>query len=328
MDNIASTTDKQRKSIFTDVATKLNLPPYIVEKDFWVSWSLDKIFANPKLRDVLRFNGGTSISKAYRIIERIPADVDLILKKDVVLMPEEKLEQPSKTKQAAFDKQIEKRDGQFIQSVLKDTISRSLTGICSVESGPERHILQISYHQVFDYDYTLPTIKLEIGSLSLWEPYEEVLITSFVSNVLPELKIKNPIVPTITAVRTFWEKIIILHREAHRPINANTPPSRCSRHYYDIFRLGHSNIKETALTNVDTLKYIVEFNIRFYPRGWAKYDEAKPGTIKLIPPEHSIPALKSDYERVRPGFYGYVPDFENILAYLTNLESDINNLSR
>lgn len=328
MDSIATTTDKQRRMIFTDVAGKLRLPPCVVEKDFWVSWSLGKIFENPKLHDILRFNGGMSISKAYNIIERVSPDVDLILKQDVVLHPQEKLEQPSKTKQMAFDRQLEARDAQFVQSVIKDAVTCSLDGVCLVQTGPERHMLQLSYRHVFEYNYTQPTIKLEIGSLCLWEPYEERGLTSFVSKVVPELKKNTPIVPTISATRTFWEKIIILHREAHRPVTANMPPLRCSRHYYDIFKLGHSNVKDNAFADLKTLKYVVEFNIRFYPRGWAKYDEAKPGSIKLIPPEHNIPVLKSDYKCLQNGFYGFVPDFDNILAYLKQLENDINNLSR
>lgn len=328
MDNIATTTDKQRRMIFTDVAGKLRLPPCVVEKDFWVSWSLGKIFENPKLHDILRFNGGMSISKAYNIIERVSPDVDLILKQDVILKPQEKLEQPSKTKQLAFDKQLEHRDAQFIQSVIKDAVTYSLDGVCSVQSGPERHMLQLSYRRVCEYNCAHPTIQLEIGSLCLWEPYEERSLTSFVSKAVPDLKVNTPIVPTISATRTFWEKIIILHREAHRPASANRPPLRCSRHYYDIFKLGHSAIKDSALADLDTLKYVVEFNIRFYPRGWAKYDEAKPGSMKLIPPEHNIPVLKSDYKCLQPGFYGNIPDFDNILAYLINLERDINNLSR
>ncbi len=326
MDIVALATDRQRESVFIDVAGKLNLPPCVVERDFWISWSLGKIFANPELRDILRLNGGVSISKAYNIIERISPDVDLVLRQDVILESKEEINKTSKNKQRAFNRQLEERDGQFIQSVLKNTISSALADICSIARGPDDHVLEISYPGVCEYNCSLPTIKLEIGCIGLWNPYTERPITSFVSDVLPEFKDKNPIVPTITATKTFWDKVMLLHREAHRPEGANPPPARCSRHYYDIFKLAHTEIKEVAFTNIDTLKNIAEFNLRFYPRGWAKYDEAKPGSVKLIPPEYSIPKLKSDYENIRTGVYGSVPEFENILTYLAKLEFDINNL--
>lgn len=327
MDKIALATSKQRMIVFTEAASKLKLPPYIVEKDFWVSWVLGKMFADPFLRDILRFKGGTSLSKAYGVIERFSEDIDLILDARVVLFADEELEQKSNTRQAAFNKDVERRAEEYIQSELKANISKVLGKVCKIKGDTDDgHVLQIVYPKVFDYAYIQPMIKLEIGPLSLWDPIEERSITSFVSKTLPELKISDPVVPTIKAERTFWEKITILHHEANRPADKGPVPARYSRHYYDVFKLGHTDIKEKAFADLDLLKGVVNFKIRFYPRGWAKYEEAKPGTMKLLPPEHSMPILKDDYKKMQNMIYGDAPDWDTILAYLTDLENEINNL--
>jgi predicted nucleotidyltransferase component of viral defense system len=51
--------------------------PAVVEKDFWVTWVLDRLFQQPELARLLMFKGGTSLSKVYRLIERFSEDIDL-----------------------------------------------------------------------------------------------------------------------------------------------------------------------------------------------------------------------------------------------------------
>jgi len=127
----------------------------------------------------------------------------------------------------------------------------------------------------------------------------------------------------IKAERTFWEKVTILHHEAHRP-ETSTVPLRYSRHYYDLFMLSRSDIKNSALKDIELLKNVVEFKKKFYPRGWARYDLAVPGTMKLIPPDNVLKFLRTDYREMRNMIFGEYPSFENIIQGLTMLEKEIN----
>ncbi len=43
--------------------------------------------------------------------------------------------------------------------------------------------------------------------------------------------------------------------------------------------------------------------MKFYPRAWAKYQEAIPGTLKLTPPEFRYEALAADYDAMRDMLY-------------------------
>ena len=50
-------------------------PPFLLEKDIWIVWVLDCLFRAP-FGDDLVFKGGTSLSKAYRAIDRFSEDID------------------------------------------------------------------------------------------------------------------------------------------------------------------------------------------------------------------------------------------------------------
>lgn len=61
-------------------------------------------------------------------------------------------------------------------------------------------------------------------------------------------------------------------------------------------------------------------------RAWAKYPEAVPGTLKLLPPEYRFTALEADYNSMQDMLYGDVPTFETVIAAVRELEKEINTL--
>jgi len=79
MDRIAQATAADRAELFRSAAAALRpeRSPAIIEKDFWVCWTLHRIYAVMKFQPELIFKGGTSLSKAYNAIERFSEDVDL-----------------------------------------------------------------------------------------------------------------------------------------------------------------------------------------------------------------------------------------------------------
>lgn len=85
-------------------------------------------------------------------------------------------------------------------------------------------------------------------------------------------------------------------------------------------------VKESAFARCDLLQKVVDFKMKFYPRPWAKYAEAVPGTLRLIPPEYRFPALLSDYKAMKDMLYGDIPDFETVMSTIRKLEKEINEL--
>lgn len=57
-------------------AEAVGLPQLYIEKDYWVTKALKHLCESKHVNDVV-FKGGTSLSKAYRLIERFSEDIDL-----------------------------------------------------------------------------------------------------------------------------------------------------------------------------------------------------------------------------------------------------------
>ena len=79
MRNIARLSDNDRRELFRNTADKMGLNDAIVEKDFWVCFTLDYLFHRSLWKESITFKGGTSLSKAFHLISRFSEDIDLIL---------------------------------------------------------------------------------------------------------------------------------------------------------------------------------------------------------------------------------------------------------
>lgn len=69
----------ERFATFDLTGKALSLPAASVAKDFWVCLALRELFADPKLGPHLTFKGGTSLLKAWGLIDRFSEDVDLTI---------------------------------------------------------------------------------------------------------------------------------------------------------------------------------------------------------------------------------------------------------
>ena len=78
MDRWAKAPPTDRAALFTETAAKKDISPEIVEKDFWVCWTLLQISRLTHLPRLI-FKGGTSLSKAFGIIKRFSEDIDLVI---------------------------------------------------------------------------------------------------------------------------------------------------------------------------------------------------------------------------------------------------------
>src|SRR2546422_6743983 len=77
MDAFALLAAVDRRVGFLQTAEATRLNPIIVEKDFWVCWTLKELFELPAVGEHLIFKGGTSLSKVFKVIERFSEDIDV-----------------------------------------------------------------------------------------------------------------------------------------------------------------------------------------------------------------------------------------------------------
>ena len=328
MNKIANLSEKDRSDLFKETASKMHTTNAIVEKDFWVVWVLDKLFSEKILSKILLFKGGTSLSKIFGLIERFSEDIDLILNWEL-LTGKNPNDDRSKTQQNKFNTSINAKAQKYIKAKILPIVSDILEPHCNcMIKEDDGFSIDIQYPALFSDKTLLPHILLEIGPLASWLPSDEFEITSFAAQEFPNIFSQSSCkVNAVLAERTFWEKATILHQEANR-VEDKVIPSRYSRHYYDLARMAKSDLKNKALADLELLKNVVEFKKRFYPCGWAKYEKAKVGTFKLLPPEFRYKELKEDYVLMQNMIFGKRIDFDIIISILKDLEEEINSLDQ
>ena len=299
-----------------------------VEKDFWVVWVLGRLFASDLLTDKILFKGGTSLSKVFGLIRRFSEDIDLILDWNEVVSEDPNIER-SKNKQDKFNKEVPKQSRLYIDKIFLPEVRRLLGETCTAEietSAPD--VINIKYPSSFNSGYLRPEIRLEIGPIALWVPNGQYEISSYVAESFPDVfKDSTCHVNAIKAERTFWEKATILHAEAFRP-EKKLHLARYSRHYYDLAMMAsNATVKSAALGDLELLHSVVDFKTKFYPASWANYDLAKPGSFKLLPPDHNLKSIAEDYKQMQVMFYGEIPTFDHLMETLQCLEDEINGIA-
>ena len=331
MKNVANLDRADREELFLVTAREKKLPEAVIEKDFWVCWTLDYLFHDSPWKDHLAFKGGTSLSKCFDLIHRFSEDIDLILDWRLVgCGKDEPWAERSKNQQDKFNKVVNARTEIFLAKDFSPgleadfrTLLRDDFQISTDPADPQT--ICFAYPRLFSEGAILPIIRLEIGALAAWTPTQEATITSFAAELYPQVFLQPcTSLRTVLPERTFWEKVTILHKEAFRT-NGMIPP-RYSRHYYDLWCMAQSPVKDAAFQDLDLLWQVVAFKDRFYPAGSAHYELAKPGTMRLIPSEDCLPALRADYEHMKNMIFGEKPEFEAILAEIAALELEIHSL--
>jgi hypothetical protein len=244
-----------------------------------------------------------------------------------VLTDEDPYEGRSNTQQDIFNKKLNKLAEDYIGRDLLPILNGLMQPPCDarVDSYDGQTVI-IQYPKLFSGTYLRPEIRLEIGPMSSMVPCSKYSIRPYAAEVFPE-KFENSFANVVSIVpeRTFWEKVTILHVEAHRPAG-KSHPARYSRHYYDVYKMLDTDIEMKGLKNLKLLDDVVNFKKRFYYSNWAKYDLAAPRTIKLIPDESRLKSLMEDYEAMEEMIFGAYPTFDHIIDKLRAFQKKLNEL--
>lgn len=332
MKKVAKLSNNERQELFRATAARKGMRPEVIEKDFWVCYMLDHLFHDSGYKDAFVFKGGTSLSKSYHVIERFSEDIDLILDwRQIIKDDSDPWEERSKTKQDIYNKQINQNAAVFYKDCLVPKLNEELKGKLGGENCVEideddEMVVNFIYPQIFETEYIIPHVRLEIGPLAEWTPSHKTTITPFAAEEYAAVFEQNSTdVLTIDAERTFWEKITILHKLANYP-EGKELPLRYARHLYDVYCLGHSEVKQNAFSKKELLDKDVVFKKKFYYARSANYETATLKNIKLIPKESISQLLKNDYAAMSNMFYGKAPEYNELLEYLSELEKEIHSL--
>lgn len=227
MNLIAELPAEQRNELFSLTAERMGMGSVaVVEKDFWVCWTLKHLFEHPMLSTLLIFKGGTSLSKVFGLIDRFSEDIDLILDWRVVT-DQDPMADRSKSKQDQLNDEVNEKARSYISGTLLPMLDAALGKHCAVEVSGEKdmgHMVRVKYPETSNAGNLLPYIQLEIGPLASWLPHSEYTIRPYAAEDAPAL-FENPDcrVRAINAERPSFDEIIGGLRELEMEINALAP---------------------------------------------------------------------------------------------------------
>lgn len=321
----------QKADIYRQISNKTGIPVFAVEKDWWVVQTLSVIFGM-KVGKHLVFKGGTSLSKAWKLIERFSEDIDLAIDRAFFGYDGEVTKKERAKLRKASSNYV---DTVFFNELKSGFEANGFTGlrielVQETESDKDRTI-NIFYPNVIPSPgYLLPKIQLEISCRSLREPFTMQPIASLVDETYPDNEFAQEAinVPTVNPERTFLEKTFLLHEEFQRPAE-KMRVDRLSRHLYDIYKLTKTNFAEKALISKELYQTIVDHRYKFNRIGYINYNLHQPQTINILPVPQVMEAWKSDYATMveQMIYEKNPPTFNELISELTILNEKINALA-
>jgi hypothetical protein len=330
------------RGLFQQTGQRLACAPENVEKDFWVCWTLDALYNKAEIKPRLLFKGGTSLSKAFDLIQRFSEDIDItVFRSDLLgedFPSDDELRAMGSNQQRRKLDEVKEHCSAFIngdfQRALRKVAEGELEGLKFViepdPEDPDSQSLLFHYPSAFadsEEEYIRRVVKIESGAKSALDPHETKTIVPYSATEAEGLNLAVPNVITIKPERTFWDKIIILHGQRHWFQNRGAlykDGQRLSRHYYDVYRLLASNHGDNAMNDPDLAESCVQHARLYFNRKPLDLDQATPGTFGIVPADGMLDPLKADYEKMAGMIFGEIPPFDDIIGRIAEAEATLN----
>ena len=339
MNEFLSFTEARRRTVCEQAQDKLGLPPATIEKDFWVCWTLKKLFSLPEWGSRLAFKGGTSLSKGWALIERFSEDIDIVINRDALgfggdMAPDRA---PSKKqirkKLDALKAASQQCVNETLLPLLVEEVSREMPEELPWHIDPDLddsdgQTLLLTYPTAFGDQtaYLGRVVKIELGARSDTEPTQKIDIHPYLEDAFPDMLSQSHFaVKAVSLERTFWEKAMLLHEETFRPPEKKRQ-ARMARHYYDLCRLIDAGIGRSATDDRELFERIAAHRQVYFRYTWVDYDTMCPGRLRLVPPNEQLAIWRSDYEAMKDEmFFGKPPEFEELLRTVRAFQDEFNN---
>lgn len=234
-----------------------------IEKDYWITLVLNRI-ANSSQNENIVFKGGTSLSKAYKLINRFSEDVDIAVNN------------------------VKSFSGNQIKTLIRDVEKEMTSDLREIEiagttSKGSRFRKSVFEYQSIDTKNIINKLIVEVNSFANPYPFLKLPISSFIHDflmasnnekIIEEYKLQPFELNILDKRQTLLEKLVSLIRFSFDENTIESVGSKI-RHFYDIYYL---------LQDDETLRFVKseEFIKQFYsilnhdkisfeiPVGWNK----------------------------------------------------------
>ena len=283
----------------------LKIAQEFVEKDYWVT-ELLRSTAKPVDDAIVIFKGGTSLSKAYGLIDRFSEDVDILV------VPDRSF---GKERVHRILKHICARAGEDLAIAPENQLDRGS------ETGIHRNVCYV-YQARLKPDVVTEGVLLEMGRRGGSFPRERRTLQSMIARYVTEggaagideyEEFASFEIDVLAPERTLVEKLALLHRLGVNDEGRDLP--RNGRHLYDVYRLlSDDTIAEklrcdsgiVARLAADADAQSLKWNLPFEPRPTNGFSSSP-----AFDPESAASGfLREGFEAAGPLIYGTVPSFD------------------
>ncbi len=293
-----------QREVLEQARARTDRPTHLLEKDVWVVWALGALFGSPLAGD-LTFKGGTSLSKAYKIIDRFSEDIDLTcdIRKLIADLVDNDDPLPANRSQAgkwshAVRDRLPGWIADQVRPVLEAALSRDGLQATLEIGGADCEKLMLHYPAIKrGTGYVPPVVTLEFGGRATGEPHQALPVTcdmeGHVEGVL--FPAASPVVMSVA--RTFWEKATAAHVYCAQ---GRIRSERYARHWHDLAAIGRSAYFANAIGDREVAKAVAEQKSYFFAEkdsagAVIDYLAAAFGGLRIVPEGAAREALAVDY---------------------------------
>jgi len=338
VDRFLALSPADRVQAFEQAGAMRGMPGASVAKDFWVCLSLRELYALPELGPYLTFKGGTSLSKAWALIDRFSEDVDLTIDHQGIGISADR--EPA---MASSRKERERRI-----TAIKDACSQAVEGPIAAAlrarfasmlgkrgwslvvdpEDPDGQTLLFAYPAPISAPiagYLRPAVKLEFGARSEPWPAESRLLRPMVADAFPGLfDVADIEVRALRPERTFWEKVMLLHEERFRPGDRSVRHAM-ARHYHDVWRLIETGIAASAVADLNLFTQVASHRQLYFRLTWMDYATLVRGRIQMLPAPAHLDDWRRDYQAMQGEMFVTTPPaFHEILEVIEHFQDEFN----
>jgi hypothetical protein len=328
---------KDRRDALLVVAGRSGRPAHLLEKDIWVVWTLGALFEAP-FAEHLVLKGGTSLSKAYRAIQRFSEDVDVTY--DIrAVVPELAASNSeglpaNRSQEQKWTKTIRTRLAALVRDAIAPILGTQLRRVNrAARLFAEGEGVRIEYDPFAKGSgYVRPVVLVEFGARSTGEPFEKRTVTCDAAAFLTAVSFPESTPTVMRPERTFWEKATAIHvfcRGGRFP-----GAERFSRHWYDVASLDRAGYARAAMGNRALAQQVARHKSIFFREKDDKgavidYEAAVRGGLLLVPNGPAKERLAADYARmVEAGLlFEDAPDFRTLMARCREIQTLCNQLT-
>lgn len=299
-------------------ATVRGLDPSLVEKDYWavealraVQGGFDVIVGEETMHVQPIFKGGTSLSKAFGLIERFSEDIDLL-----VAVP------------AADPKDFSTK----ARSSLMKAAAEKVTAALGSEGERVDGRRGVGLHWRYPYDAVTgdpstfgaePAVRVELTVMGGENPKTSATITSMIADHagtlegFPEYEDLLPVtIETLAPERTLVEKLAMLHDAASKATPEHPGRlTKAGRHYYDVAMLLRSDAVRAELS-ADRVAKLAEDADRWSAAGGFPFTARPAGGFSESPAfsdDALMEVIGTSYEVALSWVWGERPKLEDCI---------------